>query len=755
MRELFSAFLVGNTLALIFCIVLAKNSRKSISGAVAFLLSSIIPPIIGNTIIVATANETVATIGCYIYYLGMDLLMFSLLRFTFKYCSIEWKNKYLKYYVHAILIIDVIQFLLNPFFGHAFETEKIIVDDFPYYRMIPHIGQTYHRIACYGLFLAIIIIFVVMLVRTPRIYSEKYSIIVLSLVVGGLWQTMYIFSRTPIDRSMIGFAIFGYLVFYFSIYYRPRRLLDQMLAGIASDLPEALYFFDPSERCIWANDPGIELLGITPQQLDKVAYKLDEKFGELGTSEREWTTNKVLGSGNDVSFYSIERNIVTLDGLKVIGSYIKVRDYTEEQSTLRKELFNANHDSMTGLYTKEFLYRSIERKLNQNFDVNYLVGYVDVKNFKIVNDIFGNDFGDYAIRCIAEFVKSFVPREGFSGRLAGDTFGFAMPVNKFDKKLIEKKLSEFVVTNGKIEHRIMMRIGVYEVNEKGLDVSVMFDRAHLALSMTGNEFQSGVIYYDDKMREKILWEQMISTQLPKALEEKQIVPFLQPLVDTEGKVVGAEALVRWDNPEHGLLSPDKFIPVFEKNGMIVDVDKYMWRSACEILSRWGDSNELFLSINISPKDFYFMNVPDELSALIKEFGIDNKRLRLEITETVMMTDSDSRMKILNELRDEGFIVEMDDFGSGYSSLNLLKDMPVDLLKIDMMFLKKSENVEKSQKIVQNIIHLTKDLGIESLTEGVETERQYMLLSEMGCKLFQGYYFAKPMSVEEFEKMYVD
>ncbi len=758
MRELFSAFLIGMTIALILCIVLAKRSRKSISGAVAFLLSAIIPPIVGNTIIVASGNEIVATIGCYIYYMGMDLFMYAMLRFAFKYCSISWSNKsnkYIRGFVHSILIIDIIQFLLNPFFGHAFETEKIIVDDFPYYSMIPHLGQTYHRIVCYGIFLAVIIIYIVMLVRTPRIYSEKYSIILLSLVVGGLWQTAYIFSRTPVDRSMIGFAIFGFLVFYFSIYYRPMRLLDRMLAGIASDMPESLYFFDLSGRCIWVNEPGKNLIDINSKQFDKVSEKLNDLFGDIDTEQPEWSLKKVLGSGNNVRFYSIDKRNVENDNSRVVGSLISVRDNTEEQKNLQMELFNANHDTLTGLYTKEYLYKSFERKINRNLDIAFLAGYVDVKNFKIVNDIFGNDFGDYAIKCIADLVSSFVPKEGICGRLAGDTFGFVMPVNKFDKDSVNKKLSDFVVSNGKVEHRIMINIGIYEVNEKGLDVSVIFDRAHLALSMAGNEFQSGIVYYDDKMREMMLWEQMISTQLPKALEEKRIVPYLQPLVDTSGKIVGAEALVRWMHPEHGYLSPGRFIPVFEKNGMIVDVDRYMWRCACEIISQWKDINkDIFISINISPKDFYFMNVPEELNKLVKEFQIDIKRLRLEITETVMMTDADSRMQILNKLREDGFIVEMDDFGSGYSSLNLLKDMPVDLLKIDMMFLKASENDIKAQKIVQNIIHLTTDLGIESLTEGVETETQYQMLSEMGCKLFQGYYFSKPIPVDEFERSYL-
>ena len=201
------------------------------------------------------------------------------------------------------------------------------------------------------------------------------------------------------------------------------------------------------------------------------------------------------------------------------------------------------------------------------------------------------------------------------------------------------------------------------------------------------------------------------------------------------------------------MPPSSFIPVFERNGMIVEVDKHMWRCACEVLSGWGkDKEKLFVSVNISPKDFYFMDVAEEIKRLVKEYGIAPCRLRIEITETVMMNEADKRMQVLDDLRKAGFIVEMDDFGSGYSSLNMLKDMPVDVLKIDMKFLGKSSDTSKAQTIVKNIINLSEELGISSLTEGIETEEQYHILNQMGCRMFQGYYFSKPLPIEDFEKL---
>ena len=279
----------------------------------------------------------------------------------------------------------------------------------------------------------------------------------------------------------------------------------------------------------------------------------------------------------------------------------------------------------------------------------------------------------------------------------------------------------------------------------------MFDRAHLALSTITDDYKTHIAYYDKKLRDRVLWNQRISAELQEAITQKQIRPYLQPITDKSGKVVGAEALARWIHPEHGFMAPNMFIPVFEGNGMIVEVDRHMWRCACEILSRWkAEHGDLFISVNISPKDFYFTDVAAEIKQLAAEYGVEPSRLRIEITETVMMNDPEEKMKVLEELRSEGFIVEMDDFGSGYSSLNLLKDMPVDVLKIDMKFLSSGSDSGKAQTIIRNIIRLSDELGIDSLTEGVETEPQFESLSRMGCRLFQGYYFAKPMPAEEFE-----
>lgn len=755
MRYSFAGLFILMVLVIAACISVSRRSDRKIGGAVSMLLAMLIPPIIGNLIIILASTKATAMIGCYIYFIGMDAVIMALMHFSFCYCVITWPNRFLQYSVYGLITLDVVQLLLNPVFGHAFDTEPILVSGFDYYRLIPYWGQTFHRVVVYGLFSVVLLIFVVKIIRAPRVYVERYSIILAAMMLTGLWQTYYIFSRTPVDRSMAGYGVFGLLIFYFSLYYRPLTLLDRLLANMASEMPDAIFFYDVFGRCIWANRPAIDLVGIKDEKFDSASELLTAKFGkEPRMKDPEWTGTKVLGSGQDARYYYHSKRMVTDEQGKDTGFFLSIRDVTSEQRALQQERYNATHDSLTGLFTKEYLYESIRKKLDANPDEDYLILYIDIVDFKIINDIFGSTFGDRTLRQIAIILRHDLSGKALFGRLGGDTFGVLMEKSRFDAARLESQLSRFSVKDGDTERQILVHLGVYEVTERELDVPFMFDRALLAKMTIEDEYQTHIAFYDEKIRSEVLWAQHISAQLHDALKKRHVIPYLQPIVDQKGKIVGAEALARWIHPEDGFLPPSSFIPIFEKNGMITEVDRYMWRCACEILSGWKEQGrDLFVSVNISPKDFCFMDVAQELKDLVNEYGVDSGKLRIEITETVMMTDVEKRMKILEDLRQAGFVVEMDDFGSGYSSLNLLKDMPVDVLKIDMKFLSKTTDEKKARTILQNILNLSEGLGIFSLTEGVETHIQHRMLSEMGCKLFQGFFFAKPLPITEFEDFY--
>jgi len=752
-RYIFSLIFIALSVALAICGLVAFRSKKAIGVRLGRLLFALLPPVLGNLMIIGAITKPPATVGCYMYYIGIDFTVFSLLRYTLSYCNIPWKNNRARVLVLSLLGLDVLQLALNPFFGHAFSLERIELYGWPYYRMVPYLPQNLHRLLVYSLLVAVLAIFLAKMLHSSRINTRRYGVIFFTLLIVIVWCSFYVISRTPLDRSMIGYGVFGLLAFYFSLYYKPVRLLNRIMMDISAELPDALFFFDDAGECIWLNREGRRLLDVSGQDLSGVGEKL-KPFCASSDGADDWTSRLELDGDEGRRYYALEKRTIRDGRGYVDGAFLSIRDDTQARLDLMRQTYRARHDELTGLYTRSYLYSRIREKLEGGTGELYCLVFANVSSFKLINDIFGIEFGNNVLRQIADLLRRSVPEGGLYGRLGGDTFGILVPEADFDTDGIEALLTGFTVSTGEIDYHVLIHLGVFEVSDASLEVSVMFDRARIASSSLRNDYHTHIAWYDDGMRLNMLWEQRITGDLQSGLAERQIVPYLQPLVDQAGNLVGAEALVRWNHPDCGFLPPGKFIPVFEQNGMIAEVDRYMWRCACELLDAWRDNN-LFISVNISPKDFYFMDVAAEIEGLVKAYGIDPARLRLEITESVMISDVESKVRLLADLRAAGFIVEMDDFGSGYSSLNMLKNMPIDVIKIDMVFLRDSGHDDKSMKILRNIISMSTDLNIVPLTEGVETEKQYADLSSMGCKLFQGYFFAKPMPVADFKARYID
>ncbi len=753
MREYFAIIFVVLIVLLALCGTISRRSTKTVAKSVAWLEFVTIAPVFGNMIVVLSTNEFLSTIGIYITFLGFDAIVLALFIFTHSYCNIAFRKNWVRNLLWGAFLLDFLQLAINPFLHHAFSIEQTIVNNSAYYKFEPHWGITYHYIISYGLLLVCIITFLVKTIRVPKVYSEKYYVILCTMFVAGIWQAVYTIFKFPINTSMIGLTIFAILVFYFSLFFRPLKLLDRMLANVASIMPESIFFFDTSDRCVWVNSNGRRLLRVSSDNLESVLTRLAAMFDDLGEDKDNWVSKQKIGSGDEAQYYTLERHLVTDSKSRKIGSFLSVRDNTEDARRHRRDVYIATHDKLTDLYTKEYLYELIHANVTKNRDMQYWLAYIDIKDFKLINDIFGNNAGDEVLKSIANWIRSNAAPSWIYGRIAGDAFGICFQATAPHVDLIEHQLSKFTLSSSVAEQKLLMHVGLYKITDPDIDVSIMFDRAHLALTTIKNEYNTHVAVYDDNMRNQVLWNNNISSQLEHALNKKEICPYMQPIVNPSGKIIGAEALVRWIHPEEGFLAPFKFIPVFEKNGMIPIIDKFIWRSACEILASWKlqpDKKDLFISVNISPKDFYFMDVFSEINSLTEEYAINPRQLRIEITETVMMNEVENRLIILNKFRKAGFLIEMDDFGSGYSSLNQLKDMPIDVLKIDMKFLSKAQDENKSNTILRNVLRLSNDLGLLSLTEGVETESQYKMLLDMGCHLFQGYYFAKPMPLKDFE-----
>lgn len=755
MRLAFGIVFLAIIAALTVCARVARHSGKRNGSAASILLASLILPMAGNMIIILSSGRVLSLIGCYLYYIGLDVAIAAMIHFTFVYCGISRRGKRVGRAAYFLLLADVVQLLLNLFFHHAFRLAEVEVDGYPYYRMIPLWGQQFHRALDYVLLAGVIGTFIIRLIRAPRLQTEQYSVILFALVLVTAWETVYIFSGVPIDRSMIGLGVFGLLIFYFSMYYRPIRLLDRMLAGMVSEQKDPVFFFDNDQQCIWMNTAGQRFLNLEKHETDRARNALEDVFGSRHPGVACWEDHLTMNVGGETRFIELSKQPLVDSRRKMDGFYIHIRDLTDERRKAEQKLYEARHDRLTGVYNRDYVYECTREMLAENPDEPYVVFWLEVTDLRTINDLYGVAFGDYALQCVAEWLRSGGDSLGSGtvyGRLNGDSFGVCVPEKHFSQEWLERQLSGFAVREDNRERRLLIHVGVYRVADRSVPVSVMYDRAMLAMENIKDNYHFHVLWYDDSMRERAVWNRRISGELSGALKTGEIRPWLQPIIDREGKTIGAEALVRWIHPEEGIRPPDAFIPMFEKNGMIAEVDRFIWRKSCEILARWKqEGKDLFISVNISPMDFHLIDVPGELKRLVREYGVEPAMLRLEITESMMMDDKEGQMEILEALQEAGFCIEMDDFGSGYSSLNLLREMPVDVLKIDMVFLHQAGRNQRARTIIRQIIAMARELGVTSLTEGVETKEQYESLREMGCELYQGYYFAKPMPEEDFER----
>ena len=757
MRTALSVIFALLITSLIVCMVFSAHTKKPMGKPVSYLLGGLTIPVLGNLVIIFSGDQGIAEFGYNIYFLGMDAAVITLLFFTYAYCGFGKMQKTVRFLIYTLFALDVIQYILNPFLGFTFATEKITVEGRDYFRLIPYWGQTFHRLGCYGLFFASLVIFAVVTIRASKIYVERYFVILLTMIITGAIESYYIFSRHPLDMSMIGFGIFGLLVYFFALHYRSMKVLDRLLASMASDMPEAIFFFDNDGKCIWTNEPGRKRVGVSKGDYEAIKENLKYLFEGIDLEHTGWIKRLTVGAGDDTEYLELSMRSATDDEGRVAGSYLSIRDHTEEQLAMEREIYKSTHDSVTGLYTKEYFYEKVAKRLENDKKTDYMVGFIEIANFKMLNDVFGSSFGKLTVNNIAESLKANSSAKSLFGRLTYDSFGILMDKEQFQEERLEKLLENFTVSDGTLDHHVLIYFGIYDFDAADdIDVSLFFDSARLATTKIQDNYSRRIAYYDDQLRNEAIHDQLISNQLKSAIESREIRPYLQPIVDSRGMLAGAEALVRWIHPEEGFMNPGQFIPVFEKNGLISVVDKYMWRCACELLKDWKERGiDSFISVNVSPKDFFRLDVVKEFKSLVEEFGIDPRKLRVEITESAVTSDSTDMLKTIRELHEYGFIVEMDDFGSGYSSLNLLKDINIDLLKIDMQFLRDSERNIKANMIIKNIINMSEDLGIDTLTEGVETAKQFEKLFDMGCRLYQGYYFSKPVPVEDFEKQWFD
>lgn len=411
-------------------------------------------------------------------------------------------------------------------------------------------------------------------------------------------------------------------------------------------------------------------------------------------------------------------------------------------------------DPLTGLYGRVEFFRKAEEFLRGLENGSYCLMAIDIEHFKLFNQWYGEAEGDGFLISIARQLKKARDMSGgIAGYMGGDDFVIILPYDRQKLQELQEGIMGYVRQYGK-NAGFLPAFGLYLIEDKGIAVSTMYDRASVALSSVKGNYAQRVCWYDSRMLLKMEENHRLLSEVQRALCQDEFTFYLQPQCNmTNGKIVGLETLVRWIHPERGIISPGEFIPLLESNGLIASLDVYIWEKVCIGLRRWLDRGRrpVPVSVNVSRVDIYTVDVVDYFCSLVKKYELEPGLLEIEITESACAEEYDILTGVIDQLRSAGFPVFMDDFGSGYSSLNMLNDINVDVLKIDMKFLKLSEKSPgRGMGILETIINMAKFMELRMIAEGVETKEQMELLLGMGCIYGQGYYFYHPMSVAECE-----
>ena len=416
---------------------------------------------------------------------------------------------------------------------------------------------------------------------------------------------------------------------------------------------------------------------------------------------------------------------------------------------------STERDPLTSLFNREFFYRYVEQYDLHHPDADMDALSLDINHFHMINELYGWDFGDEVLSNIGNKVRELMAeRGGIAGRIDADMFLVYFPSGA-DYEKLQKELCKDLLA-GKKSNKVKLRLGVYPNVDRTVKIERRFDRAKQAADTIRDSYTQFVAYYDASLLQKELRNERLIESLDTAIAERQFKIYYQPKYDiTEEKprLRSAEALIRWQHPEFGMVSPGVFIPLFEEKGLIQKVDRYVWEEAAKQMAAWREkySIEIPVSVNVSRIDLYAPDFVDNFKALVARYGLRPENYCLEITESAYTEDSEQLLGVVEKVREEGFPVEMDDFGSGYSSLNMISMLPIDALKMDMNFIRNMHTRgSKNNRIIELMIDIAHYLGVPVVAEGVETQEQVELLRHMGCNIVQGYYFSKPVTPEEFE-----
>ena len=429
-----------------------------------------------------------------------------------------------------------------------------------------------------------------------------------------------------------------------------------------------------------------------------------------------------------------------------------------ELSEDRQTIYSTERDPLTDLYNREYFFTYAKLFDHHHKDRTMDAIVIDVNHFHMINERHGRAYGDDVLCRIGQKVRAMVKDDdGIVCRREADTFLIYCPHREDYEAILDHVSAGLLEESGEAGTRVRLRMGVYAHVDKSVEMEHRFDRAKMAADKIRNNFTKSVAFYDQTLYDTEMYTEQLIEDFPEAIHRRQFRILYQPKYDIRGPqpvLSSAEALVRWQHPGFGMLTPDVFIPLFEENGMIQQLDRYVWEEAARQICDWKERYGITIpvSVNVSRVDMFDVHLAQHLKEIVERYGIDPPEFHLEVTESAYTDDSDLIISAVRELRELGFFIEMDDFGTGYSSLGMLSNLPIDALKMDMIFVRNAFGEKQDVRMLELIMGIADHLSVPIIAEGVETEEQMLALKTMGCGYVQGYYFSRPVPAELFDRL---
>lgn len=536
---------------------------------------------------------------------------------------------------------------------------------------------------------------------------------------------------------------------------------DSKVLYAQHDLASGKYSYSPQIREVLAGEyEGGDLIDffrdkkiVAPE--DEAYFKERLRGVRKGGSEADFYIKLKVRRGAYHVFRVLLKRFRDENG-RTVSRLMVLIDANEEYNEIHKLQEGLKLDRLTGVYNEQTFVKSAREFLRGDGEERYVVVRMDIEHFRNINDMLGMDKGDEVLRFVGKTLRELAVREAEHpicyGRVRADVFALCIP---YDKELIAKMV-EFCsrkVNRKYPEYEIRLNFGLYVVEDTRESVEIMIDRANMAARTVKGNFLKKYAYYNEEMHAGILREQRIINDMESALQKEQFFIVIQPKcrIDT-GEIVGAEALVRWDHPEEGMISPAAFIPVFEQTGLIYSLDCYVWERACMLLRRQLDEGGKVvpISVNVSRVDLMQLDLCDRLDELVHKYGIPAGLLELEITESANIEQFRPYLSRISSLRQRDFKILLDDFGSAYSTLNILCNMDINVMKIDIKSIAHLKDIStRENALLTSLSYLSSQMEIPAVIEGVETKEQVEFLHSIGFECVQGYYFYRPMPEEEY------